>query len=950
MNVKKTDFTNYIRFWSLLSLAGISLILILIETIVSYNEFKTRASLIRKTHISAQRNLIKKEVDHVVNIINKSRKKNYLFIKKTVKEKVNNAHKIAQSIFIKNRSKIQFDDLKKIIFDALCSFKYEENSGYFFIYDKDGLSILNPDQAETKGTNALSENPKKHDQSKIIKRFIKICKSSNQGYHEYINSGPDIQNKLSLNISYIKYFKPFEWIIGTGLYQDKIDEKNDKEIYDYVTAHRFGKNNNGYVFIYRLLNSNGGENFATMFANSNRPDLVGKAISDNLKDAHNKEFRKEFITKLKTSKNCFVDYWYKKFDNSEASPKTSYFKLTENKKFIVAAGVYLDDVEVEIQNLFSKKEEQLVKKIIYIVFITALILLFYFIIYSRISRWILKDFSIFISFLEKAYYSNEKIDRTKIKFNEIDKIAFYANQMVDNKVKADTEILEKKEKLKKAQQYIVNVINSMQSAIICVDSNECITHLNYSAEKIAKKMIFETLGQNFFDIFPNILSDKYLIYKSTKEHKKFEETNKSRLTKNGKIYENITVYPLISQDSIGAVIRIDNVTKEVLLEEQLNHTRKMDAIGQLTGGIAHDFNNMLNGILGAAELLSLSETIDKKNIKYLDVITQASKRAADLTAKLVSFGQKGKTPPKPVHIHELIDDSLTLLKGSVDKKIKFQFIKHAKNDVIKVVPTKFQNIIINLCINASQAMPIGGMISIISENLFLDTLACSKFTFNLKKGEFLKISVQDTGTGIPEENLRKIFEPYFTTREKGKGSGLGLAAVYGIVKSSQGAIKVLSHIGEGSTFEILFPLSYEKVEHQILQEQVLVKGTGTVLVVDDEEVARIMAKALLEKLNYKVILAKNGVEALNIYKKSKKKIDIVLLDMIMPKMDGKETFWALKKIKTDCKIILASGYSKKEDVQVLFKAGLNGYLKKPYCISTLSKIISQHLKKPLTLK
>jgi len=224
----------------------------------------------------------------------------------------------------------------------------------------------------------------------------------------------------------------------------------------------------------------------------------------------------------------------------------------------------------------------------------------------------------------------------------------------------------------------------------------------------------------------------------------------------------------------------------------------------------------------------------------------------------------------------------------------------------------------------------------------LDNEFCKNSLFDIKPGNFIKINVQDTGTGIKKEHLNKIFEPFFTTKEQGKGTGLGLPAVYGTVQQHYGAIFVKSKLNEGTTFTIYLPI-VEYNEEKQQYETKLTHGSGTILIVDDEYIIQVMAKAVLENMGYSVIIANNGKEALDIYLNMQDNIDLVILDMIMPEMNGKECFKQLKKINKDVKVILSSGFSQESDIEELKLAGLNGFIRKPYNTAEISKIISNIL-------
>jgi len=410
-------------------------------------------------------------------------------------------------------------------------------------------------------------------------------------------------------------------------------------------------------------------------------------------------------------------------------------------------------------------------------------------------------------------------------------------------------------------------------------------------------------------------------------------------------------FPITKNDDIERiVVMYEDITeqKEVnyerdRLKDQLNQTHKLDAIGQLAGGVAHDFNNMLAGIMSASQLLkSPKRNLDQKSLNYVNIILQASIRAADLTAKLLAFGRKGKISSTIVDLHNIIDETIAILNRTIDKKISIKTQKEALYSTVIGDESSLQNLILNLGINASHAMEDGGTLSILTSNIKLNKTYCNASQFEIEPGDYVELEVRDNGTGISIENIKKIFEPFFTTKEQGKGTGLGLAAVYGTVLDHHGSITVYSEPGEGTAFHITLPSSKEVVSLKESHDKII-SGKGKILLVDDEELIRITGTHVLEEMGYEVLLAEDGLEAIKMYKKFYSVIDIVIMDMIMPKMNGKEAFYELKKINKNCKVIISSGFTKNESLEDLQKNGLVGFIHKPFRNYDLGLLIHNSL-------
>jgi PAS domain S-box-containing protein len=386
-----------------------------------------------------------------------------------------------------------------------------------------------------------------------------------------------------------------------------------------------------------------------------------------------------------------------------------------------------------------------------------------------------------------------------------------------------------------------------------------------------------------------------------------------------------------------------DITGQKRMKDQLRQTQKMDVIGQLAGGIAHDFNNMLTAILGSAELMERHLKDDPAAMKLLGNIQKAAGRSADLTGQLLAFSRKVEKNSVQTCINATVHEVVSLLERTVDKKITLKTRLVAKNACVIGDPALLQNALLNLGVNARDAMPEGGVVTFTTANVELDSRYCRSSAFTIAPGPYIEISVSDSGTGMTTEIIQHVFEPFFTTKEIGKGTGLGLAAVYGTVTDHQGCISVCSEPGIGTVFKLYLPLSCGENSADICSEE-LIHGSGGVLLVDDEEILREVGKALLEGLGYQVYLAEDGVQALELYAREKGSVSLVILDMLMPRMGGKETLLRLMEGYPDVRVLISSGFSQEGTVDELIKLGARGFLQKPYLCQELGKTVAAALK------
>jgi len=385
-------------------------------------------------------------------------------------------------------------------------------------------------------------------------------------------------------------------------------------------------------------------------------------------------------------------------------------------------------------------------------------------------------------------------------------------------------------------------------------------------------------------------------------------------------------------------LRIEAEKEKKLLQSQLLHSQKMEAIGTLAGGIAHDFNNLLMGIQGYMSLMRLQTYPDDPNGEYIQGIENAVKNAANLTNQLLGFARKGKYSLKQTCINDLVINSTKMFTRTRKEIVTHKQLQDNLWSV-RVDPGQIEQVLINLYLNAWHAMPQGGELCIQTENVYLSHHYCKPF--EVPGGNYVKVSVMDTGVGIDEEIIERIFEPFFTTKDVGKGTGLGLASAYGIIKNHNGIIRVYSEKNHGTNFNIYLPSSdlEDPVDAEVNSE--LLKGKETILLVDDEEGTILVEKLMLEELGYTVFPARSGKQAIKLYSENKAGFDLVALDIIMPEMSGQDTYDELKKINPKVKVLLVSGYSLNKQIEELIGLGCKGYIQKPFDIVQLSQKIRE---------
>jgi two-component system, cell cycle sensor histidine kinase and response regulator CckA len=374
---------------------------------------------------------------------------------------------------------------------------------------------------------------------------------------------------------------------------------------------------------------------------------------------------------------------------------------------------------------------------------------------------------------------------------------------------------------------------------------------------------------------------------------------------------------------------------------QVLQSKKMEAIATLAGGMAHDFNNLLMGIQGYVSLMLYSMEQNNSHYEKLKNIEELIRSGADLTKQLLEFASGGDYEVRATDLNEVLDKTATQF-GRTKRELVIRKKYEGKLSSADVDRNQIEQVFLNLFSNAWQAMPAGGEVYLETNNVALDAVCVEPYS--VSPGRYVKVSFADTGPGMDEGTREKVFEPFFTTREMGRGSGLGLASVYGIIRNHKGIIDVSSSKGRGSRFDIYLPASVEKVEEEVTAPVTRrLSDRETVLMVDDEKTVLMVSTELLEAMGYGVVATGSGKEAIELYRKQKDGIDVVILDMVLLDMGGGEVFEAMKEINPNIKVILSSGYTLDGQASVIMKQGCKAFIQKPFSMDDLSRKIREVL-------
>ena len=462
-----------------------------------------------------------------------------------------------------------------------------------------------------------------------------------------------------------------------------------------------------------------------------------------------------------------------------------------------------------------------------------------------------------------------------------------------------------------AQQYL-DIAGVM---LVALGTDGTVTLINKKGCQILGCEEEEIIGKNWFDNFiPKAMRMEIQdvfdeLMQGTSSVRQYNEN--LVLTKKGTermVAWHNTLLTNDKGDIIGTLSSGEDITENRRLEEQLFQSQKMEAIGRLAGGIAHDFNNALTAIMGYSDIIAKDAEVKDKHRSYIDEIKKSAERAATLTQQLLAFSRKQIMQPKVLNLNTMLKNTKNMLQRMIGEDITFRLQTATPIDMIKVDPGKIEQVVINLAVNARDAMPNGGILEVETKNIFLDHAFCEMHK-GANPGNYVLLSVHDTGKGIDNETMKHIFEPFFTTKEIGKGTGLGLATVYGIVQQSGGYIDVQSQEGSGTTVAIYLPRVDKVPETVEKHESKVAEGKNeTILFVEDDDMVRNMVAAVLEQYGYNVIEAENGSVAMKRCEQEDK-IHLMITDVVMPGTSGPDLVRQIITIQPEMKVLYISGYT-----------------------------------------
>jgi two-component system, cell cycle sensor histidine kinase and response regulator CckA len=921
------------RYFLLMAISFLLLYVVVISVSLTHR-YMQESDKITSHYTSHQRDMIQREVARVADRIHLTQETVEEKTKTIVETRCNEAYSVISSIYEQNKSNRSKRQIYDMIRDALRDIRYSNGAGSYLIMQMDRAIVLCPQAPSAEGLDVLDFLGDKIKPS--VEKLIGIAQQSGEGFVECDWTKPGCEGVDHKRISYLKYFEPYDFVVTTGLYVEDVQEQIQAELLLEISNYRFGAE--GYIFANRM-------NGDALVANGEI--LSGK---DKLWEVFNKNpdktkalFDLEHEAALKPDGDYIYYSFQKLSDSTVMSKKVSFIYGIPEWGWLIGAGVYVDDVEDEIALLQSEIKHDFFNSSVTVILLTLMVIAVFLLLLRKASRRLQSDIAQFVDSFQQAADENRAIEHEPIVFKEIELLAEKTNQILQDKMTAQRHMQEDRERL-------AVTLRSIGDGVITTDTAGNILLINTITEELTGWDPKDAVGKPIQTVFK-------VVDEVTNEPR---ESLTDKVLATGEVIEMMNHTALIGKDgsrfiieesaapimddenkTIGVVLVFRDVTEKRRTSEELMKVKKLESVGVLAGGIAHDFNNILAGILGNIELAEFNLEPTSPVLPLLAEAKKASIRAKDLTQQLLTFAKGGDPVKQITSIDKIITDSADFVLHGSPTICNYDFPDGLWK--VDADPGQISQVIQNIVINARHAMPDGGVIDISCENVH----GTGDDSISRSALKFVKIVIKDSGTGIPDKYISKIFDPYFTTKQA--GSGLGLAICHSIILKHDGSISVESDHREGTTFSIYLPASMALPESSVPDQvtNVGAESKATIMIMDDEVMIRDIVSRMLSLQSHDVVQAADGHEAIaiyNEYRKTGRTIDIIIMDLTIPgSLGGRETVQEILKIDADAKVIVASGYANDPAMAHCQEYGFTAAIAKPFQLADLVRIVNSVL-------
>jgi PAS domain S-box-containing protein len=871
--------------------------------------FRNDEARIRAAIVEQRKSELREQVERTIDLIAFMRDRTESRARDSARVTVQQAYATASFIRDKHRGKKSDAEIQGMILDAIRPIRFNRGRGYCFAFTEEGFQLLNADRPELEGTDRIAQQDARG--AYLFRDMARIARTHGEGFYSYHWTKPNAKGRDFAKISFVKRFEPYGWVIGAGEYLDDADLEIREEVLARISASRFGTG--GHLFAGTPQGVSLTEPVAAGVTRDSCDRLDGDAI--------------RMLVAGGLEQGRFGTFGAA--DPGGAS--ICYARAVPAWGWVVGGRSTLSDLDARVRQARAEVTGRYWRTMGKILALLALLFAGA-VLVARLTAFRMREtFGRFSAFFRKGATETATIDPEGLIFAEFKELAAMANEM----------ILARQRSEQRAAR-LASAVEQAAEDVVITDADGNIEYVNPSFERTTGYSASEALGRNCRILNGGAVEPAFYkeLWETIRSGKSWNGRFRNR-TKDGRlILQDANIAPI--RDGAGGIagyvsVRRD-VTEHVEIEARLADSQRLEAIGVLAGGIAHDFNNILTAIVGYTEM-ALACTPQKSPLRdNLAQVLLGGKRATELVKQILAFSRHNRTEKRPVRFDEVIKETLKLIRAAVPSTVRIELSADCSAHV-RANPTQLYQVVMNLCTNAAAAMAErGGTLGVRLAEVELDDRFASSHP-GIEPGNYVRMTVSDTGCGIAPELIDHIFEPFFTTRSTSGGTGMGLAVVHGIVFSHGGTIDVSSVVGEGTAFEVYFPVSAGPEAETASSDVPPTGGTERILLVDDEGPIRRLVGSRLQSLGYEVVACRDGQAALERFNAEEGKFDLLISDVTMPGMTGDRLAVEIRKVRPDMPVILCSGYTERMTEEKARELGIQAFIAKPVSFQKLAVAI-----------